>query len=143
MPPDPRWQEDARKIAEALRRKMRERGLTYEVVGERAGMGRDYLRQVLRGTLKLRVEHVLAILAALELSPIDFFTEFYGPPAALPSSSAGEDPSFRTTARILHRSLLRQMIWKLREKGVFSTQEAERMFEELDQSIRVTEPPLP
>ena len=59
------------------------------------------------------------------------------------SPAADEDPTFRTTARVMHRSLLRRMIWKLREKGVFTTEEAERMFEELDQPSHLTEPPLP
>lgn len=143
MPPDPRGQEDARKVAQALKRKIREKGLTYQQVEERAGMGRDYLRQVLRGTLKLRVEHVAAVLSALDISPIDFYLEVYGPPRTpLYARETAEDQSLRTTLREMHRSFLRKMIWKLQEKGIFTADEADRMLEELEHVMRLTEAPL-
>ena len=143
MPPEPRGEEDVRKIIEALRRKIREHGLTYEQVEQRAGMGREYLRQVLRGNLKLRVEHVASILKALDVPPIDFYVEVYGPPrASLYAGEPDHDHTFRTTVRVMHRSLLRRMIWKLKEKGVFTPEEADRMLEELEQTMRLTEPPL-
>ena len=143
MPPEPRGQEDARKVAEVLRRKIREHGLTYEQVEQRAGMGREYLRQVLRGTLKLRVEHVAAVLAALDIPPIEFYVEVYGPPRAdLYPGEPAADRTYRTTVRVIHRSLLRQMIWKLKEKGVFTPEEADRMLQELEQTMRLAESPL-
>jgi transcriptional regulator with XRE-family HTH domain len=143
MPPEPRGAEDVRKISEALRRKIREHGLTLEQAEQRAGMGREYLRQVLRGTLKLRVEHVAAVLAALDIPPIEFYVDVYGPPrSARFAAEPDDDHTFRTTVRVMHRSLLRRMIWKLKEKGVFTPEEADRMLEELEQTMRLTEPPL-
>lgn len=142
MPPEPRGAEDVRKISEALKRKIREHGLTYEQVEQRAGMGREYLRQVLRGTLKLRVEHVAAVLEALGIPPIEFYVEVYGPPRASLYAPPDHDYTFRTTVRVLHRSLLREMIWKLREKGVFTPEEADRMLQELEQTMRLSESPL-
>jgi transcriptional regulator with XRE-family HTH domain len=142
MPPEPRGAEDVRKISEALRRKIREHGLTLEQVEQRAGMGREYLRQVLRGTLKLRVEHVAAVLSALEIPPIEFYVEVYGPPRSARYGEPDHDPTFSTTMRVMHRSLLRRMIWKLKEKGVFTPEEADRMLEDLEQTTRLAEPPL-
>ncbi|HVF59921.1 MAG TPA: helix-turn-helix transcriptional regulator [Thermoanaerobaculia bacterium] len=102
-----RSEADVRKVAEGLKRKIREAGLTYKEVEERAGMGRDYLRQVLRGSVKLRFGHVLTLLQVLGVPPADFFAEVYGPapaapPAPLPSPS--HDPSFDELLRVLQRS---------------------------------------
>ncbi|HEX5761077.1 MAG TPA: helix-turn-helix transcriptional regulator [Thermoanaerobaculia bacterium] len=143
MPPDPRGQEDARKVAQALKRKIREKALTYQQVEERAGMGRDYLRQVLRGTLKLRVEHVAAVLSALDIPPIEFYVEVYGAPRApLYAREPPEDQGLRTTVGVVHRSLLRRTISKLKEKGIFTSDEADGMLAELEQTMRPAEAPL-
>lgn len=40
---------------------------------ERAGFSRGYLSQILGGHLPLRVEHLLAMILALDLEPAEFF----------------------------------------------------------------------
>ncbi len=139
MQPTDRWEEDVRKVAEGLKRKIRQAGLTYGAVEEKAGMGRDYLRQVLRGTLKLRMEHIAAVLEVLNIPIVDFFIEVFGPS---PSSLYADNPqhhTFATTVRVMHRSLLRRMIWKLKEKGVFAEDEARQMLGELEREMPLAE----
>jgi len=139
MQPQDRWKEDVHKVSEGLKRKIRQAGLTYGEVEKRAGMGRDYLRQVLRGTLKLRMEHVAAVLDVLALPPTDFFVEVFGPPPSPLYAAHPEHHTYATTVRVLHRSLLRRMIWKLKEKGVFTEEEARQMLAELDREIPLAE----
>lgn len=99
-----RSEADVRKVAEGLKRKIREAGLTYKEVEERAGMGRDYLRQVLRGSVKLRFEHVLTLLHVLGVPPAEFFAEVFGPasPAPLPAKPA--EPTFNEIIATMQRS---------------------------------------
>ncbi len=137
-PDQEEWQQDVRKVARGLKRRIQEAGLTFGEVERRAGMGRDYLRQVLRGTLKLRMEHVAKVLRVLDLSPTDFFVEVFGPPPS-PLYDKPEHHTYATTVRVLHRSLLRRMIWKLKEKGVFSEEEARQMLAELEREIPLAE----
>ena len=105
-------------------------------------MGRDYLRHILAGKLKLRVEHVSGVLDALGIPPIEFWIEVYGAPRSPLYADSPDHPSFATTERLMHRSLLRRMIWKLHERGVFTREDSERMLEDLEQSERLSEPPL-
>jgi transcriptional regulator with XRE-family HTH domain len=134
-----RWDEDVRKVSEGLKRKIRAAGLTYGDVEQRAGMGRDYLRQVLRGTLKLRMEHISAILEVLNVPIVEFFVEVYGPPPSTQYPEHPEHHTYATTVRVMNRTLLRRMIWKLREKGVFSDDEARQMLVELEREIPLAE----
>lgn len=137
MQPKDRWEEDVRKVSDGLKKKIRQAGLTYSSVEERAGMGRDYLRQVLRGTLKLRMEHVAAVLDVLGVPAVDFFIEVFGPP---PSSLYGPaHHTYATTERVLHRSLLRKMIWTLKQKGVFTEEETRQLLAELELTMPLAE----
>ena len=98
-----RSEADVRKVAEGLKRKIREAGLTYKEVEERAGMGRDYLRQVLRGSVKLRFEHVLRLLHVLGVPPAEFFVEVFGPALPVPLAKPAE-PTLEEVIGTLQRS---------------------------------------
>lgn len=131
-----RSEAEVRKVAEGLKRKIREAGLTYKEVEERSGMGRDYLRQVLRGSVKLRFEHVLRLLHVLDVPPADFFAEVYGAtttPAPLPSASA--DPKFDEVVRVLQRSFtnLERALSEFREKEARPSERAKDRDDELDE----------
>lgn len=105
MNPGDRSHEEVRRVAEALKRKIQESGLPYREVEERAGIGRDYLRQVLRGSVKLRLEHVFTILDALDVPPAAFFAELYGPvPTALPVRTRRLGPGVEEVVALLERS---------------------------------------
>jgi len=132
-----RSEADVRKVAEGLKRKIRDAGLTYKEVEERAGMGRDYLRQVLRGSVKLRFEHVLTLLDVLGVPPADFFAEVYGPaptapPAPLPYQPA--DPSFDELLLVLHRSFtdLQRALSEMHAKEARTSKRAKDLGEDLD-----------
>jgi transcriptional regulator with XRE-family HTH domain len=99
-----RSQDEVRQVAEGLKRKIRDAGLTYKEVEERAGMGRDYLRQVLRGSVKLRFEHVLRLLHVLGVPPADFFAEVFVPASAAPLPAKPTGPTFDQIIVTLQRS---------------------------------------
>jgi len=126
--------EETRKVLEALQKRIRESGRSYREVEKRAQIGQDYLRQVLRGSVQLKVAHVLAVLRAIELPPGDFFHEALGP--HLPPSPAREEPGENdptaTAVGVLQRATLRMMIWKCKDDGVFTSEEAQRLLETLD-----------
>ncbi|HEX5761036.1 MAG TPA: helix-turn-helix transcriptional regulator [Thermoanaerobaculia bacterium] len=99
-----RSQDEVRQVAEGLKRKIREAGLTYKEVEERAGMGRDYLRQVLRGSVKLRFEHVLRLLHVLGVPPAEFFVEVFGPALPVPLPAKPAEPTMNEVIVTLLRS---------------------------------------
>ncbi len=132
-----RSEDEVRKVAEGLKRKIREAGLTYKEVEERSGMGRDYLRQVLRGSVKLRFEHVLRLLDVLGVRPAEFFAEVYGaapaaPPAPLPAQP--RDPSFDELLRVLQRSFtnLQSALSEMHAKEGRGAKRAADLDDELD-----------
>lgn len=124
---------ETRKVLEALKERIRESGKSYREVEKRAQIGQDYLRQVLRGSVQLKVAHVLAVLRAIELPPGDFFQEVLGPPLPPPAvpEEAGQDPT-ASAIGVLQRATLRMMIWKCKDDGVFTPEEAQRLLETLD-----------
>ena len=128
-----RSQDEVRKVAEGLKRKIREAGLTYKEVEERSGMGRDYLRQVLRGSVKLRFEHVLRLLDVLGVRPAEFFAEVYGPPAPLPAKPL--DPKLDEVVRVLQDSFtnLQRTLSEMTEEARRARRaEKEKVEDELD-----------
>lgn len=129
-----RSQAEVRKVAEGLKRKIREAGLTYKEVEERAGIGRDYLRQVLRGSVKLRFEHVLTLLDVLDVPPGAFFAELYGTASPAPPAAAPPHPNVDELLRILQRTFmnLQSAIAEFQEKEVITAERAEDMLEELE-----------
>jgi hypothetical protein len=74
-------QKDVRRVLKALADAIEDRDLNLRAVERRAGWADGYLSQVLNQRVKLRVEHVLAVLAALGVPPGRFFATLYGGPA--------------------------------------------------------------
>jgi len=72
---------DARLVAlgRALRRARRERDLSQEAVGQRAGMHPNHVGTIERGTKDLRATTLLRLIEALEMSPAELFAEYEGP----------------------------------------------------------------
>lgn len=69
---------EVERLREKLWLKIAESGLSQREVSRRLGEHYDYVNQVLRGNVELKVEHVLRILAALGLEPDEVFADFYG-----------------------------------------------------------------
>lgn len=66
------------KLARALRGAILDAGLSLREVEDRCGMGRDYLSQLLRGTVDLKAKHVYQVLDAAGVSPAAFFAALHG-----------------------------------------------------------------
>lgn len=99
---------------------------------DRLGMGRNYLRQLLSGAVDLKLKHLLAVLQVLGDPPVEFLANVYGvAPAGRPQPGA-DDLQSRAAVRALQRSTLRVLVWKLRERGIFSEEETGRMLAQLD-----------
>lgn len=69
---------EVERLRDRLWVKIAESEISQREVARRMGEHPDYVNQVLRGNLELKVEHVLGILAALHLQPAAFFAELYG-----------------------------------------------------------------
>jgi len=72
--PDP----DPRLVAlgQALRKARRDRDLSQEAVGQRAGMHPNHVGTIERGTKDLRATTLLRLIEALELSPAELFSRY-------------------------------------------------------------------
>ena len=66
-----------RRLTDHLAAKIRESGSSQAAVSAALGWGDDYVNQLLRGNLDLRLAHVYAILGAIEVSPARFFGELH------------------------------------------------------------------
>jgi hypothetical protein len=89
---------------------MRERGRTGRSIERQLGWSTGYLSQILRdGPPALKVEHVLAILEALEVPPPEFFARLYdlAPVAPAPPAYAPEGHGLGG-ARAFVRRLVRE-----------------------------------
>jgi lambda repressor-like predicted transcriptional regulator len=139
MEPLDRRVDEASKVVEGLERKIRQAGLTFADVEKAAGLERDSLLRALRAPAELRIEQVTAVLEVLGVPPVDFFVEVFGPPPSPLYAQNPEHHTFATTVRVMHRSLLRRMIWKLRERGTFSDTEAKDLLAELERELPVAE----
>lgn len=69
---------EVERLRDRLWVKIAESEVSQREVARRMGEHPDYVNQVLRGNLELKVEHVLGILAALKIQPAAFFEELYG-----------------------------------------------------------------
>lgn len=127
---------ETERVLAALREHIRRNGLSFRQIEQRLGRRHDYLRQVFSGAIELRYEHIAGVLAALDVSPVEFFEEVYGPPD-LRGRPATEPPhpAYPLSARLVRHASLRVLIWRLREKGIFSDEEVERLFAELDRQV--------
>jgi transcriptional regulator with XRE-family HTH domain len=72
--PDP----DPRLVAlgRALRKARRDRDLSQEAVGQRAGMHPNHVGTIERGTKDLRATTLLRLIEALEMSPAELFAAY-------------------------------------------------------------------
>jgi transcriptional regulator with XRE-family HTH domain len=84
--PDPRLAA----LGRALRKARRDRDLSQEAVGQRAGMHPNHVGTIERGTKDLRATTLLRLIEALEMSPAELFADY-----RLPDEPAAEAPSAR------------------------------------------------
>jgi transcriptional regulator with XRE-family HTH domain len=77
-PAPPDAEGELRRLADRLWLRISEAGLSQREVSRRMGSQRDYVNQILRGNLELKVDHVVAILDIVEVPPEDFFADHYG-----------------------------------------------------------------
>lgn len=84
--------EQARKLLERI---MRAQGHTRLEIDRRIGSFRGYVSQVFTGKLALRLEHIVSILDAMGIEPLDFFE------LAFPRSTSSPDERRRTAERLL------------------------------------------
>ena len=135
--PSAQAQADVEKVLEALRRAIRREGMTLRQVEQALGRKGDYLRQVMSGKIELRWEHIVGILAAVGVHPVDFFEEVYGLPSDRPAPPTVES-LYELSSQLVRWSSLRVLIWEFKEKGVFSEQEAESLIARMESEA----PPL-
>lgn len=76
-------------LGRALRRARRQRDLSQEAVGQRAGMHPNHVGTIERGTKDLRATTLLRLIEALEMSPADLFAD-YARLAAQPPAEASD-----------------------------------------------------
>lgn len=88
---------DIRWILDTLKTSMRLLEITNREVETRMGWSHGYLSRIFSGTIELRVEHVVEIVAILGLTPAEFFNLAY---------PRQPDPPSPAAARL--RSLLRR-----------------------------------
>jgi len=70
--PDPRLVA----LGRALRKARRERDLSQEALGRRAGMHPNHVGTIERGTKDLRATTLLRLIEALEMSPAELFADY-------------------------------------------------------------------
>ncbi|HEX4955246.1 MAG TPA: helix-turn-helix transcriptional regulator [Thermoanaerobaculia bacterium] len=75
-------EEPAERLARQLGAKIREAGFTQGEVSRRLRWGPDYVNQLLRGNLDLRLDHVYAVLDTIGVSPGHFFGSLHGDAAS-------------------------------------------------------------
>jgi transcriptional regulator with XRE-family HTH domain len=84
--PDPRLVA----LGRALRKARRDRDLSQEAVGQRAGMHPNHVGTIERGTKDLRATTLLRLIEALEMSPAELFAD-YGAPGEEPTQASRPD----------------------------------------------------
>lgn len=137
--PQDEAQEGVEKIAQILRRRIHAAGLSLHEVEERLGLEEGSLGALLSRGGDPTLAHVLEVMALLGESPAELFLEIYGV-AQLRAARGDEpsDPHYPAAFRAIHRSTIRVLIWKLKEKGKISEEECGRLLAELDAEL----PPL-
>lgn len=63
-------------LGRALRKARRDRDLSQEAVGQRAGMHPNHVGTIERGTKDLRATTLLRLIEALEMSPAELFADY-------------------------------------------------------------------
>lgn len=96
---------ETQRALQALRDRVEDSDLTQATIEARAGLTRGYLGQVLRGHIELKLWQVLAIVAAIGVTPDRFFADLY-PRRILGRGSVARRPPPRRSP--LSRSPLRR-----------------------------------
>jgi transcriptional regulator with XRE-family HTH domain len=126
MRPNPAVEQAVERLRRALGRRIRDDGKSLRAVEERLGVGRDYLSQLLRGSMHLKIKHLFAILEALEAEPGEFLLAVF-PPAASGPEHARLDAEFIAARQEVSIAVLRKLVRTLQEKGLLSAEEGERL----------------
>ncbi len=66
---------EVQRVRDLLHRKIYLSGLTQREVSRRLGLGRDYVHQVLKGRVELKIEHLLRIGEALGVEPDQLYAD--------------------------------------------------------------------
>jgi transcriptional regulator with XRE-family HTH domain len=136
MNPTPKVEEEVARLRRALRNRIRDAGVSLRTMEDRLGMGRDYLSQLLRGSMDLKAKHIFAVLAELSTDPGEFLLELY-PTAALPRlSPARMDEEFIAIRQDISIEVIRNLVRTLQERGFITAEEAQRLLEPFE-----TQPP--
>jgi transcriptional regulator with XRE-family HTH domain len=86
-------QEGARRLAEALRRRLAHTGVSLCEIDRRLGWEENTLGELLSGAAELRVKELLAVLRAVGIEERSFFAELYDlEPRCRATSGQGEIP---------------------------------------------------
>ena len=86
-------QEGARRLAEALHRRLAHAGVSLREVDRRLGWAENTLSGLLGGVAELRVKELLAVLRAVGIEERSFFAELYDlEPRCRATSGQGEIP---------------------------------------------------
>jgi transcriptional regulator with XRE-family HTH domain len=86
-------QEGARRLAEALRRRLAHTGVSPREIDRRLGWAEGTLGELLSGAAELRVKELLAILRSVGIEERSFFAELYDlEPRCRATSGQGEIP---------------------------------------------------
>jgi len=86
-------QEGARRLADALRRRLAHAGMSLGEVDRRLGWAENTLSAALGGVSELRVKELLAVLRAVGIEERSFFAELYDlEPRCRATSGQGEIP---------------------------------------------------
>ncbi len=124
--------EQVAKLSRALRERIHREGLTFRDVEDRLEMGRDYLSQLFRGSVDLKLKHVMAILDAIGVAPEEFFAAVY----ALAPASEVARLEFETDVGRVERLVMRDLVHVLFGKGLLTRQEAEDYLSRLHDPLR-------
>ncbi|MGH9362611.1 MAG: helix-turn-helix domain-containing protein [Thermoanaerobaculia bacterium] len=128
MNPTPVVELAVERIRRALRRRIRDEGKSLREVEDRLGVGRDYLSQLLRGSMDLKAKHLFALFEVLEMEPGEFFLALF--PVRGPQKRLDEE--FIAVRQDVSIAVLRKLVWTLQERGLISAEEGERLLAPLE-----------
>jgi transcriptional regulator with XRE-family HTH domain len=89
---------ETQRLIELLRAKIRDSGLSQREVARRLGSQADYVSQLLRGNLDLKLRQVYEILSVVGIPPAAFFAELH-PVLALEGARPEGDESGTAASR--------------------------------------------
>ncbi len=96
--------EASRRVLDRLRRRIQESDFTQRALERRLGFSKGYLSQVFHGNVDLKFDHLLSLLAALEVRAGAFFAEVEGKPQPTVTAAAGPEPPPGTNRYLVYRA---------------------------------------